>query len=49
MKKRLFALLAALSLLAGLTIPAGAMETATPPGESWRVEEDLFKEQYMTD
>ncbi len=48
MKKRLFALLAALSLLAGLTIPAGAMETATPPGESWRVEEDVFKEQYMT-
>lgn len=49
MKKRLFALLAALSLLAGLTIPAGAMETATPLGESWRVEEDVFKEQYMAD
>lgn len=49
MKKRFFALLAVLPLLAGLSVPAGAMETATPLGESWRVYEDTFKEQYMTD
>lgn len=49
MKKRFFALLAVLPLLAGLSVPAGAMETATPPGESWRVDEDAFEEQYMTD
>lgn len=49
MKKRFFALLAALALLAGMAVPAGAMETATPMGESWRVDEDAFEEQYMTD
>lgn len=49
MKKRFFALLAVLSLLAGMAVPAGAMETATPMGESWRVDEDAFEEQYMTD
>lgn len=49
MKKKLIPLLAALALLAGMAVPAGAMETATPMGESWRVDEDAFEEQYMTD
>lgn len=49
MKKRFLAFLTALTLLASLTLPAGAMETATPMGESWRVDEDAFEEQYMTD
>ena len=49
MKRKLTTLLAALSLLAGLALPAGAMETVTPMGESWRVYEDVFEEQYMTD
>lgn len=49
MKKKLICLFAALALLAGLVVPAGAMETSTHPGESWRVDEDTFKEQFMTD
>lgn len=49
MKRKLLLILLSLALLAGLTVPAGAMETATPPGESWRVDEDEFKEQYMAD
>lgn len=49
MKKKLTALLAALSLLTALTAPAVAMETATVMGESWRVDETAFKERYMTD
>lgn len=47
--KKLTVILAALSLLAALVVPAGAMETFTRSGESWRVDEEAFKEQYMTD
>lgn len=49
MKKKLFALLTALTLTMTMVIPGLAMETATPMGESWRVDEENFKEQYMAD
>lgn len=42
MKKKLICLFAALALLAGLAVPAGAMETSTRPGESWRMEKETF-------
>lgn len=46
MKKKLTALLAALCLLAGVSVPAGAMETSTRPGESWRMEKETFYGQF---
>ncbi len=49
MKKKCFLLLTTLSLLAGLALPAGAMETATPDGESWRVDREVFKERFVND
>lgn len=49
MRKKLLSALIALSLLTALTAPAGAMETSTRSGESWRVDEEAFKERYMTD
>lgn len=49
MKKKLTALFAALSLMAVAIPSAGAMETATALGESWRADETAFKKQYMAD
>lgn len=46
MKKKLTALLVALCLLAGVAVPAGAMETSTRPGESWRMEKETFYGQF---